>query len=57
MQEVTVDLGAAGALYKKLCEATERYGSAVPIIHQAVAVKTTVDALDIAFPEDGDANF
>ncbi len=56
-QEITVNLGAAGALYKKLCEATEGYAGAVPIIHQAVAVKAAIDALDMAFQEDRDANF
>ncbi len=56
-QEITVNLAAAGALYKKLSEGTEGYADAVPIIHQAVAVKAAVDALDMAFQEDRDTNF
>ena len=46
-----------GDLYKKLVEATEGYAGDVPIIHQAVAVKAAIDALDAAFQEDRDANF
>jgi hypothetical protein len=29
----------------------------VPIVHQAVAVKAAIDALDAEFAEDRDANF
>jgi hypothetical protein len=29
----------------------------VPIIHQAVAVKAAIDAMDTAFAEDRDASF
>ncbi len=32
-QEITVNLAAAGALYTKLCEASEGYAGAVPMIH------------------------
>ena len=46
-----------GDLYKKLIEATEGYVGDVPIIHQAVAVKAAIDALDASFQEDRDANF
>ena len=56
-QELTVNLGAAGSLYQKLCQATEGYAGAVPIIHQAVAVKAAIDALDAGFQEDRPANF
>jgi hypothetical protein len=56
-QEVTVNLRAAGELYKKLIQATEGYAGDVPLIHQAVAVKAAVDALDMAFQEDREANF
>ncbi|HWR54468.1 MAG TPA: hypothetical protein VN428_25395 [Bryobacteraceae bacterium] len=56
-QEITVNLAAAGTLYMRLCEATEGYSGPVPIVHQAVAVKAAIDALDIAFQEDRDANF
>lgn len=55
-QELTINLGAAGALYKKLTTATERYVGEAPIIHQAVAVKAAIDALDAAFQETGDPN-
>ena len=48
---------AAGDLYKKLIESTEGYAGDAPIIHQAVAVKAAIDALDASFQEDRDANF
>ncbi len=55
-QELTINLGAAGALYKKLAESTEGYAGDVPVIHQAVAVKAAIDALDAAFQETTDPN-
>lgn len=56
-QELTINLTAAGALYKKLARAAEGYAGDVPIIHQAVAVKAAIDALDAGFQEDRDPNF
>jgi hypothetical protein len=56
-QELTVNVRAGGDLYKKLVETTEGYTGDVPIIHQAVAVKAAIDALDTSFQEDRDANF
>jgi len=53
-QELTVNLAAAGALYQKLCQTREGYAGAVPIIHQAVAVKAAIDALEASFQEDRD---
>jgi hypothetical protein len=55
-QELTINLGAAGALYKKLITATEGYAGEAPIIHQAVAVKAAIDALDASFQETGGPN-
>ncbi len=55
-QELTINLGAAGVLYKKLIESSEGYAGDVPVIHQAVAVKATIDALDAAFQETTDPN-
>ena len=55
-QELTITLAVAGALYKKLITATEGYAGEVPIIHQAVAVKAAIDALDATFQETGDPN-
>ena len=55
-QELTVNLGAAGALYQKLAQGTEGYAGAVPIIHQAVAVKAAIDALDAGFQDDSSPN-
>jgi hypothetical protein len=55
-QELTINLAAAGALYKKLTEGNEGYSGDVPIIHQAVAVKAAIDALDAGFQEPGDPN-
>ena len=56
-QELTINLRAAGELYKKLVEEKEGYAGEVPIIHQAVAVKAAIDALEAAFQEDRDPNF
>ena len=56
-QELTVNLAAAGGLYKKLCQGTEGYTGAVPVIHQAVAVKAAIDALEAGFQEGQPGNF
>jgi len=57
-QEITVNIAPVAALYKKLVTSTEGYaGDTVPIIHQAVAVRAAIDAIDISFAEDRDANF
>ena len=56
-QEITINVRAASDLYKKVIEATEGYAGDVPVIHQAVALKAAVDALDASFQEDRDANF
>ena len=56
-QEVTINIGSAAAPHKKLLTATEGYVGDVPIIHQAVAVKAAIDAMDTAFAEDRDASF
>ncbi len=55
-QELTINLAAAGGLYKKLVTATEGYAGEAPIIHQAVALKAAIDALDAAFQETSDPN-
>ena len=56
-QELTINLAAAGALYKRLSQAAEGYAGEVPIIHQAVAVKAAIDALEAGFQEDRDPNY
>lgn len=56
-QELTINLAVAGALYKKLARSAEGYAGEVPIIHQAVAVKAAIDALDAGVQEDSDPNF
>ena len=56
-QELTINLSPAIALYKKLVTTTEGYAGDVPVIHQAVAVKAAIDALDTAFQEDREASF
>jgi hypothetical protein len=55
-QELIINLGAAGTLYKKLAVGSEGYSGEVPIIHQAVAVKAAIDALDAAFQDAPDPN-
>ena len=64
-QELTVNLAAAGNLYQKLCQGVEGYAgsngsspvSAVPIIHQAVAVRAAIDALEVGFEVNRPENF
>jgi len=56
-QELTINLGPASALYKRLAQASEGYAGDVPLIHQAVAVKAAIDALDATFAEDREASF
>ena len=55
-QELTINLAAGGALYKKLIASTEGYAGEPPIIHQAGAVKAAIDALDAGLQEAGDPN-
>jgi hypothetical protein len=55
-QELIINLAPAAALFKKLIESSEGYAGEIPIIHQAVAVKAAIDALDGAFQESGDPN-
>jgi len=55
-QELTINLAAAGALYKKLLVSTEGYAGEAPIIHQAVAVKAAIDALEAGFEGSADPN-
>lgn len=55
-QELTINLAAAGALYKKLSQAADGYAGEVPVIHQAVAVKAAIDALESGFQDDRDPN-
>lgn len=55
-QELTINLAAAAVLYKKLITATEGYAGEPPIIHQAVAVKAAIDALDAGFQESAGPN-
>jgi hypothetical protein len=55
-QELTINVRAAADLYKKLVESSEGYAGEVPVIHQAIAVKAAIDALDASFQEDRDAN-
>jgi hypothetical protein len=55
--EVIVEsLIPAGTLYQKLCHATEGYASAVPMIHQAAAVRAAIDALDAGVREERNPN-
>ena len=55
-QELTINLAAAGALYKKLITTTEGYARDGPIMHQAVAVKAAIDGYDAGFQEPGGPN-
>lgn len=55
-QELIINLAPAAALFKKLHESSEGYAGEAPIIHQAVAVKAAIDAIDGAFQESGGPN-
>jgi hypothetical protein len=55
-QELVINLAPAAALFEKLLESSEGYTGDVPVIHQAVAVKAAIDALDGAFEEQRDPN-
>lgn len=55
-QELTINLAAAGALYQKLVQSTEGYAGSVPIIHQAVAAKAAIDALEAELAGGADPN-
>jgi hypothetical protein len=55
-QELIINLAPAAALFNKLLESSEGYSGDVPVIHQAVAVKAAIDALDGVFQESGDPN-
>jgi hypothetical protein len=55
-QELIINLTPAAALYKKLVDSTEGYAGEAPIIHQAVAVKAAIEALDGALAESSDPN-
>jgi hypothetical protein len=55
-QELIINLAPAATLFKKLLESSEGYSGEVPIIHQAVAAKAAIDALDGAFQETGGPN-
>ncbi len=55
-QELIINLAPAGVLYKKLTQTAEGYAGDAPVIHQAVAVKAAIDALDAGFQESGDPN-
>ena len=54
---MTINIGSAAALYKKLVTTTEGVRRRRAYIHRAVAVKAAIDAMDTAFAEDRDASF
>lgn len=56
-QELTINLAAAGTLYKRLSQGAEGYAGEVPVIHQAVTVKAAIDAFEAGFQDDRDPNF
>ncbi len=55
-QELMINLAPAASLYKRLVQRAEGYAGDVPIIHQAVAVKAAIDALEASFQETADPN-
>ena len=57
-QSMTINMTAAGDLYKDLLQTAEGYaGDAVPIVHQVVAVKAVIDAVEAACGVAGNENF
>lgn len=55
-QELIINLAPTAGLFKKLVQASEGYAGDVPIIHQTVAVKAAIDALDAALQDGADPN-
>jgi len=55
-QEITINLAPAGQLWAKLAQSTDGYSGAVPIIHQAVAVKAAIDAIEAGLDDGADPN-
>jgi hypothetical protein len=55
-QELIINLAPVASLYKRLVQRAEGYAGDVPIIHQAVAVKAAIDALEASFQETADPN-
>lgn len=55
-QEITINLAPAGQLWGKLAQSTDGYSGAVPIIHQAVAVKAAIDAIEAGLDDGADPN-
>jgi hypothetical protein len=55
-QEITINLSPAGQLWDKLAQSTDGYSGAVPIIHQAVAVKAAIDAIEAGLDDGADPN-
>jgi hypothetical protein len=57
-QSVTINMTAAGDLYRDLRQKAEGYaGDAVPIVHQAIVVKAVIDAVEAACGVAGTENF
>jgi hypothetical protein len=56
-QELRINIAPVATLYKKLATSAEGYVGEVPIVHQAVAVKAAIDALEAEFGEERDATF
>ena len=55
-QEITINLAPAAQLWDKLAQSTDGYSGAVPIIHQAVAVKAAIDAIEAGLDDGADPN-
>ena len=57
-QSMTINMAAAGDLYKDLLQKAEGYAEdAVPIVHQIVVVKAVIDAVEAACGVAGTENF
>lgn len=56
-QEITVNIGAASDVYKRLCISTEGYKGSVPIIHQSAALQAAINAQEAPFAEDQTEDF
>jgi hypothetical protein len=56
-QQLLINLGAAGDLYKKISQESSGYAGAIPIIHQAAAVKAAIDELESGLGVAGSENF
>lgn len=56
-QQVTINIGVAGALWDKLTEGVEGYTDAVPVIHKTRAIAAAIELSENVVFDDGSRSF